>query len=474
MTRWLLAAAVAFAFLYPFPYFEALRSANEVPRILLTREIVEHGTFRLDAAAGDLGSTFDVATTPDGHKFSNKAPGPSFLAVPAYLALKATVGRPTMRQMTWAFRLTAATLPMLLFLWWFWRSTPQRGAFLALAFGSMAYPYGILFYSHAPAMAAAGGAFLAATAAVRGSARAPAVAGLLAAAAVVCDYQAILAAAAIAVYLVARAPRRGRAALLFLLGAAAPAALLLSYHHAAFGSPFRTGYAFAADPAQKQGFLGIVGPNAAALYQAFVAPSNGLLVLTPWVLLAFVGAVKARHLPETWTCAAVALLYFAFIGSTVPEFGRGGWSVGPRYITVAIPFLAWLAAPALDAAEPRPAWRVAAHALVLVGVAVHVVAATTYPHWPVSFQNPLYEVSFRLLGEGRAPHSLGTLVGLRGIASLAPLYAVVAAVAAGLLGLRRSTLAAALVAAGIIAGYSFFPRGTPPDKIQFIEREWEP
>ncbi len=197
-------------------------------------------------------------------------------------------------------------------------------------------------------------------------------------------------------------------------------------------------------------------------------------MLAPWVLLAFVGAAKQRRLPETWVCAAIALLYFAFIASTVPEFGRGGWSVGPRYIAAAIPFLAWLAAPALDATEPRPGWRVAAHALVLVGVAVHVVAATTYPHWPISFRNPLYEVSFHLLGEGRAPHSLGTLVGLRGIASLVPLYAVVAALAAWLLGLRRSTLAAALVAAAILVGYSFFPRGTPPDKIQFIEREWEP
>jgi len=139
-----------------------------------------------------------------------------------------------------------------------------------------------------------------------------------------------------------------------------------------------------------------------------------------------------------------------------------------------MPFLAWLAAPALDAAEARPPWRVVAHALVLAGVVVNVVAATTYPHWPTAFRDPLYEVSFRLLADGRAPHSLGTLVGLHGVASLVPLYAVVAAVAVRLLGARRTTLAAAVVAAGIVLAYSLFPRGTPPDKIQFIERQWEP
>jgi len=470
--RWLF-PAIAVVYLYPFPYFDALRSANEVPRILLTREIVEHGTFRLDAAAGDLGSTFDVATTPDGHQYSNKAPGPSFLAIPAYLALRVVVGRPTLRQMTWAFRVTCATLPMLLFLWWFRRELPRfadderarRAAFLAFALGSMALPYGLLFYSHAPAMACAGGAFLAAL-----SAR-PLLAGLLAGAAVVFDYQSVLAAAVVGVYVGWRRPRD---LVRFALGGAAPAALLLYYHWAAFGSPLRTGYAFAVDPAQKRGFLGVVGPNWKALGQALVAPDNGLLYLAPWTLLAIPGVVAGRRRAETWVCVAVAVLYVLFIGSTVPEFGRGGWSVGPRYIAAAVPFLAWLAARGLDALEPRPVARAAGHALILVGVFVHVVAATTYPHWPITLHNPLFSLSLRALGEGLAPHSLGTLVGLRGIASLLPLYVLVAAIAAALLGIRRSTLAAALLAAAILFGYSRIPETAPAEKWEFVRRQWEP
>src|SRR5262249_5745546 len=109
-------------------------------------------------------------------------------------------------------------LPMLLFLPWFWRMATRfaeegeggpgaDAALLAFAFGSMAFPYALLFFSHAPAMAFAGGAFVAAVRAVRDGGRAWPV-GLLAASAVACDYQAVLAAAVIGVYLVAASPRR--------------------------------------------------------------------------------------------------------------------------------------------------------------------------------------------------------------------------------------------------------------------------
>src|SRR5262249_20191625 len=204
---------------------------------------------------------------------------------------------------------------------------------------------------------------------------------------------------------------------------------------------------------------GVIGPNATALAQALVTPDNGLLVLMPWVVLAVVGAVRLLRAPatrpEAAVAAGVALPYVLFVGALVPEFGRAGWSLGPRYITCALPFLAWLAAAGLDAADARPAPRAAAQALVLVGLVVMVAAGTTFPHWPTIFQNPLYEVSFWLLRHGYAPHSLGTWLGLRGLPSLLPLYLVVAALIVALLGrgerARTATLAiAAVVAVGLV------------------------
>src|SRR5690349_7782521 len=88
LPRWffLLFAAV---YLYAFPFFDQLRSANEMPRLLLTQEMVDCGVFYLDRRMSEFASTADLSRGPDGHLYANKAPGASFLAVPAYLVCKA-------------------------------------------------------------------------------------------------------------------------------------------------------------------------------------------------------------------------------------------------------------------------------------------------------------------------------------------------------------------------------------------------
>ncbi|MGA7741603.1 MAG: hypothetical protein WBP56_02230 [Polyangia bacterium] len=504
VARLLIRLGFVAAYLYTFPYFDNLRSANEVPRVFLTEEIVDHHTLRLDARWSELsqGSTVDVSTTPGDHRYSNKAPGASLAAIPAYLLLKGwhTVagGAPTLREATWAFRFSAAALPTLLFLPLFFglarrfadADAPCRAALVAYALGSMIFPYALLFVSHDLSAACAGGSFVAAVALARGTAQRPRLAALTAGAlsggAILSEYQSAIAATAVFAYLLFRSPRRARDLPLAALGALPPVAALALYHWLCFGSVMRTGYSFAVDSAHKEGFLGVIGPNAQALGQLLVAPDNGLLVFMPWVLLAVVGGIavardrqaRARVGPETLACALVVAANLLFVGSLVPEFGRAGWSVGPRYIIGALPFFGWLAAAGIAVADRTVVWRTLAHALILVGVVVFVVAATTYPHWPNAFRNPLYEVSLRLLAEGRVPRSLGTALGLRGMASLVPLYALIAALVVGLLAGRdrarlATTAVAALIAAAVVLCYAEFPRKTmPPEMWQFIVAGW--
>jgi hypothetical protein len=146
-----------------------------------------------------------------------------------------------------------------------------------------------------------------------------------------------------------------------------------------------------------------------------------------------------------------------------------------------MPFLAWLSAAGLDVCLRHRALRVPAFSLILVGVVIHVLAATTYPHWPVEFQNPLFEVTVRALREGHAPHSLGTLLGLRGIASLAPLYVMVLVLTMTLLTPTRRYLveaSLALVVASIaVLGYAKLaetPRQAREAMWQFVRGTLEP
>jgi hypothetical protein len=489
---------VACAFLYVFPYWGALRNANEMPRVALAEEIVDHATFRLDARWDELsqGSTFDVAITPDDHKYSNKPPGASLVCVPAYLALVAyhriTGGRAAPGEVMWAFRLVASIVPALVLLPVF-RRTARRfasapaadAAAFALGFGSMIYPYAHVLFSHALAAACAGGGFAAAVALARGDARRPTISGLavgfLLGWAVLCEYQSLLALVVVAGY---AAVRRPRALPAIALGGLPPASILGGYHWACFGAPWITGYRFAADPAHREGLLGLIGPNREALIQALFTFDNGLVVLMPWIGLAGVGAVvlwrRRVWRAEAVACGLIALGYVFFVGSLVPEFGRAGWSVGPRYIAVALPWFAWLLAAALDAVDHRPAIRTLVHALILDATVVMVVATTTLPYWPTEIRNPLYEVGFWALARGYVAPSLGTLVGLRGVLAIAPLYALICAIALVALGRARrsrtvASLAAAAVAALWIGALGLAPRTfDTPTQRDYLARLWIP
>lgn len=501
------AAAFAFVYLYAFPYFGGLKNANELPRVLMTQEIVERRTFAIDARLPEMGSVFDVATTPEGRHYPNKAPGLALLAVPVYAVARAIapIRSADLAVSTWLFRVAVVTLPALLFLPIFLgvarrfaapgAEGPARAAVCAYGLGSMMFPFALLFMAHVPAAVAVGTAFAIAIPLVRGEAGRPMLSafaiGALAGLAILCDYEAGLGAAVVVLYALVRGSRLLPSAAAVSAGAAPFVVLLLAIHFLCFGSPWATGYSFSPHVAHREGWLGLVGPNWPALRYVLFAPDKGLLVFSPWVVLAAVGAVsiardataRARIGIEAAVAATVVAGYVLLVGSLVPGFARAGWSVGPRYVAVALPFCGWLAAAGLSAVDGRPLGRTLAHALVLVGVLVHVLAASTYPHWPDMFASPLHEVSLRALREGLAPHSLGTLAGLRGPLSLAPLYVVVAGLCGALLGGRRgwgwwvpTLVAAALAAVVVFVGYANFPRSGPETEEvwQFVRRTWEP
>jgi hypothetical protein len=128
------------------------------------------------------------------------------------------------------------------------------------------------------------------------------------------------------------------------------------------------------------------------------------------------------------------------------------------------------------------ATRFLAQALVVSACVVFVTAATTYPHWPEQIRNPLYELSFRLLRDGYAVHSLGTWVGLRGIWSLLPLYVLAAGLVLWLLASptrprhRNTTVAAFALGVVLIMGVGMFPLTGPyaDQAYRFVTSTWEP
>ena len=480
--------AIAAAYLYVFPYYPRLRSANELPRAYQVMAIADDHTFAIDRGVREYGPTSDLALR-EGHYYPNKAPGASLVVVPFYLAVEAVAGRPSLAATMWLSRVVTGVIPSLAFLVLLWgflgRIAPdertRRLVLVAYALGSMALPYSLLFFSHQLSAVCIASAWILAgdVAAHRRGLGAMAAAGLLAGMAPLVDYQTAFIGVPLAIHVIwqLRAwPRRelARAIAIAVATAAAPIAILLAYHAACFGSPLSTGYNYATTYAtdHDHGLLGMTVPTARAFVGVTVAPDNGFFALAPWWLLAIPGGVVLWRRGEralVATCASVAAIFFYFVSSL--GFWRAGWEVGPRYIVALQPFLLPLVAAALASWQGRPRLLGAAAGLVLAGVAIYVLAVATLPYWPdavdggrVALRDPLYEVAFRLLRDGAFAPNLGHALGLPALAGIAPfaLGAVgLAAWAIARVATVRGLALAVAVAALVLAAFAAVPRTGP-------------
>ncbi|HET9990787.1 MAG TPA: hypothetical protein VFQ65_19790 [Kofleriaceae bacterium] len=461
--------AIAAAYLYLFPYYPKLQSANELPRVYLVKAMVEDHTFAIDRGVATWGGTSDLSQYA-GHYYQNKAPGASLVVAPVY-ALVRLAGEPSLAATMWLCRIVTGVIPSLWLLWLLYgylaRFAPEPATrklvLIAYAFGSMAFTYALQFYAHqlSAVCIAAAWIFADGVAARERTPRTMLAVGFLAALAPVVDYQTAFAVLPLAGYVVARmwAWPRGeivRAFGLAAVGAVVPIAVLLYYHAACFGSPFATGYNYAVTYAadHTHGLLGMTYPKWDAIVGSTVAPSNGMFALAPWWLLAIPGGVYLWAGGEralVITVAGLTLIFFYFVTSLTAW--HAGWEVGPRYIVALQPFLLPLVAATF--ARWRDDWRrvAAASGLVLIGVVIYTVSTATLPTWPDSFANPLYEVAFRLLGDHAvAPNVLSVL----GLGSAVLLFAGIAAlvgvaiVRAGA-GARGLAVAAVICVAGIAA-----------------------
>src|SRR5262249_34974967 len=159
----------------------------------------------------------------------------------------------------------------------------------------------------------------------------PFVAGLLAGAAVVVEYQAALIAVLLVAY-VALATRRAGPVARYVAGLVPGAVGLGADDWLAVGAPRRLSDRHVHNPLtseQAGGFFGIRLPHLNSTWQVF-AGANGLLVLSPVVVAAVWGLVllRRRYPLEALVCAAVTV---AFVLLNSGYFLPYGGSPGPRF-----------------------------------------------------------------------------------------------------------------------------------------------
>lgn len=160
--------------------------------------------------------------------------------------------------------------------------------------------------------------------------------------------------------------RRGRLLVALGVGGLGPLALHLALNASLYGSPFLGGYLREGWDTQPPIWLSLGG--------LLIAPSRGLFVYSPALLLAPLGLVAVwrdegrKPLLADWAGAAVMTALFYARWSE----WRGGWCFGPRFFCEALPILCLLFALGYEMLSGRW-WPRAATLLVALSVAVHLV-----------------------------------------------------------------------------------------------------
>jgi hypothetical protein len=374
-----------------------------------------NGTARIDGVLGEIDTgTNDVAVF-DGHLYSNKAPGVAMLVTPAYAVLHAAgvaaVGDPT--RMVWALGLFSGVLPALALVLLVRRAgdrfEPGFGTAAGVVLGgaTLILPFAGLFLSHVLSALLVFAAFvLLLEERERPGAPRVAAAGALAGFSVAVEYPNALAVALLGAYVLARPPRLRRA-VAFGAGTVLGVSPVFVYNLWAFGSLTHSSYDIAEGKAAVS-FFGF--PSVDSAVELFVS-QQGLIVGSPVLGAAIAGVVllaRRGMAAEALLIAGVVVGFAVLSAAWYSPFG--GFSPGPRFLVVALPFLC-VALPPVARAAP-----VTTGALALVSAAAMALLTATHPL--AGYDGRWVE----RLRDGDVPLTVTSLAGVTGWYSIVPFF----------------------------------------------------
>lgn len=457
-TSLMLFLLLLFCSAYTFPRWA---DWNQNSRFDLVLAIVDQGTLCIDNYYHNTG---DYALF-EGHHYSDKAPGTSFLGIPIYWVFRQVVGLGPIEKLLgrlemnpaltdtlleggtglqadkvyFAIALTVVTffvvpipsafLGVLLYLWTGY-VTQKRLYRLSvpLVYGLLtnAFPYSNMLFGHQIVATLLFAAFFVLFRIERRemSSMWLLLVGAMLGYAVITEYPTALIAAGLCVYAFFIIPNKRWLGGLILTGLP-PGLLLMAYNYAIFRTPLPVGYRYSElyTELHSTGFFSLSYPHPRALWGITFGSYRGLFFISPILLLAIAGFVVWGHRRVNrrawWVCLYAVIIFFLFNGSSV--MWQGGYSIGPRYLLPMLPFLAVGLVYFSDAWGHLPWVRGLTFVLAVwsfFAVWTETLGGQHFPDWTA---NPLFNYSLPNLAAGNIARNIGMVFRLSGWASLLPL-----------------------------------------------------
>ncbi|HEX5414456.1 MAG TPA: hypothetical protein VFZ25_02245 [Chloroflexota bacterium] len=466
------------SFAYFFPHWA---DWNQNSRFALVKSLVEEHSLVIDHFYQDTG---DYAIYGN-HKYTDKAPGLSFLGAPIYAGFR-TVTRwvpgtawtatpasnsafsRTLRPdgtglqankiedaaalyvvTFFVVSLPAAALWVLVYCFLGDLGFSRRvrlGVPLALGLATVAFPYSSAFYSHQTASFLLFAAFYLLFLIKHGRLPLGALWGVGAVLGLAgfTDFPAVIPAGLLLVY--AWSFLRSGTRLLQIIGGALPFALALGvYNQLCFGSPFHSSYRYLAlfQAQSNYGILGFSLPTWQAFWGITFSSYRGLFFSSPFLLATIPGAWLARgksfRRAELLLSISVIVAYLALISCYYDW--KGGFSIaGPRNLIPMIPFMALPVACGLEVIWRSVFWRgivIATFAWSFAAIFIQTAAGQAFA--PISIPSPLFEFFLPALLAGDINRNVGMILRLSRWYSLVPLLVGTGLVSAWLFAKEGTT-----------------------------------
>ncbi len=454
------AALVFFVLALAYGYFYQDPAYNGNTRLALTMSIVKQGRLNIDDIISKPGyKTGDLATY-DGKFYTDKAIGSSVLGAVVYYPIYRLLGHyriflsvPDEKHLLTflIIGLPSAIAGTLIFILGEYLSKSRFRAFivtLAIALGTMSFPFSVIYLGHQLAAVFLFGAFffIFLIKTLPDPARLKIypvfLIGLLLGLALLTDLTTAVVVLPLVIYYLyvlwtRKLLKQVTAWIIPTLGGLIPILVMVAYNLQVYHVPFASGYQYLFDPFYKagmaKGVMGIELPKLSVLFYETLHPAQGIFWQSPVIIMALVGGffmLRTKQLRVELAVAAIACAAYLLLNAGY-FLWWGGHSFTARQIAPMMPFLCL---PLTFV--PKKIFPVVI-VLTFVSVAQMGIVAATQALIPDEFiakisssgffyYSTIYSYCFKELIAGHLAWNLGQAVfGLKNWVSLVPLAAIV-------------------------------------------------
>ncbi len=443
------------SFVYGYFYQDSGWNGNS--RFGLIFAIVREGRLTIDTFHNQEGTVTGDKSFFNGHYYSDKVIGPAIVGAVLYAPLYwikrnfNLISQPAAKIILTflVIGLPSAIAGSLIYILCLYLSKRRLHAYvitLAIALGTLFFPYSIIFFSHQFSSSLLFIAFCM----IFFLKEKPElwqdwylfVIGLLTGWALISEIPTAIIIFALAIYYISIVWRshtypRFRSFILPILGGSIPVVLQLFYNKVCFGNFFSTGYTYVNSPifnsAMSQGLMGIHWPDLRVLFYMTLHPTMGIFWQSPVLLFSITGAVvmfiEHRYRSEAILVVWIIVSYLVIMSGYYMWWG--GRALGPRHIIPILPYFCVLFA----FVPKRLTWPLVIFCLISIGQ-MFIGAANTVlvPEKMIEKINTLgffeysnlYSYGLKELIAGHFTQNLGQRIfGLKNWNSLIPVLGVV-------------------------------------------------